>query len=84
MFSHLLVSEMLFLCSTFYLLQSLSELGAQELREREDYLKQKRDALMALKKESKINLAPQNTDKQEVLLSSNKEVMDERMYFSLA
>lgn len=47
----------------------LSELGAQELREREDYLKQKRDALMALKKESKTNLPPQNTEAKEELPS---------------
>lgn len=59
----------------FKFFQKLSELGAQELREREDYLKQKRDALMALKKESKTNLPPQNTEAKEELPS--KEVKGE-------
>lgn len=59
-----------------YFFQNLSELQAHELREREEYLKQKRDALMALKKDSKTNLAPQNTEQKEELLPS-KEVKNE-------
>ncbi|XP_063157420.1 cilia- and flagella-associated protein 36 [Candoia aspera] len=55
--------------------RKLSELGAQELREREDYLKQKRDALMALKKESKTNILPQSIEQKE--LSPSKEGMTE-------
>ncbi|XP_053102337.1 cilia- and flagella-associated protein 36 isoform X2 [Hemicordylus capensis] len=51
--------------------RKLSELGVQELKEREDYLKQRRDALMALK-ESKTNLLQQNTDQKEEPLSSNE------------
>ncbi|XP_003216180.1 cilia- and flagella-associated protein 36 [Anolis carolinensis] len=59
--------------------RKLSELGAQELREREDYLKQKRDALMALKKESKNNNAlPQNIEQKEELLPA-REAKDNEM-----
>nr|XP_020664175.1 cilia- and flagella-associated protein 36 [Pogona vitticeps] len=58
--------------------RKLSELGAQELREREDYLKQKRDALMALKKESKAStLPPQNTTEQKEEQLPSKEGMTE-------
>ncbi|XP_066482268.1 cilia- and flagella-associated protein 36 isoform X2 [Tiliqua scincoides] len=57
--------------------RKLSELGAQELREREDYLKQKRDALMALKKETKTNLPPQNTEEKEELSSSKEGITEE-------
>ncbi|XP_061481747.1 cilia- and flagella-associated protein 36 [Rhineura floridana] len=59
--------------------RKLSELGAQELREREDYLKQKRDALMALKKESKTNLPPppQSTEQKEELLPSKEGMTEE-------
>lgn len=57
--------------------RKLSELGAQELREREDYLKQKRDALMALKKETKTNLPPQNTEEKEELSSSKEGISEE-------
>nr|XP_034966835.1 cilia- and flagella-associated protein 36 isoform X1 [Zootoca vivipara] len=61
--------------------QKLSELGAQELREREDYLKQKRDALMALKKESKTNMPPppppQSTEQKEELLPSKEGMTEE-------
>ncbi|KAL7987222.1 hypothetical protein Chor_006141 [Crotalus horridus] len=56
--------------------KKLSELGAKELREREDYLKQKRDALMALKKKSKTNIPPQNIEQKEEL-SPSKEGMSE-------
>ncbi|XP_044285608.1 cilia- and flagella-associated protein 36 [Varanus komodoensis] len=55
----------------------LTELGAQELREREDYLKQKRDALMALKKESKANLPPPTTEQKEELLPSKEGMTEE-------
>ncbi|NXX22202.1 CFA36 protein, partial [Podargus strigoides] len=45
---------------------NLSELEKQQLKEREDYLKKKRDMLMATKKESKNNvLLPTNTDQKE-------------------
>lgn len=57
----------------FILFQNLSELEPHELKAREEYLKQKRDALMALKKDSKIRLAPQNTDQKEES-SPSKEV----------
>ncbi|XP_070590868.1 cilia- and flagella-associated protein 36 [Erythrolamprus reginae] len=56
--------------------RKLSELGAKELREREDYLKQKRDALMALKKKSKTSIPPQNIEQKEEL-STSKEAMSE-------
>ncbi|XP_060105280.1 cilia- and flagella-associated protein 36 [Heteronotia binoei] len=57
--------------------RNLSELEAHELREREEYLKQKRDALMALKKDSKINLVPQNTEQKEDLLPSKEGLSEE-------
>ncbi|XP_054842720.1 cilia- and flagella-associated protein 36 isoform X2 [Eublepharis macularius] len=57
--------------------QNLPKLEVHELREREEYLKQKRDALMALKKDSKINLAPQNTDQKEELLPSKEGLSEE-------
>ncbi|XP_026532506.1 cilia- and flagella-associated protein 36 [Notechis scutatus] len=56
--------------------RKLSELGAKELREREDYLKQKRDALMALKKKSKTSIPSQNIEQKEEI-STSKEAMSE-------
>ncbi|KAG8123055.1 hypothetical protein E2320_018515 [Naja naja] len=56
--------------------RKLSELGAKELREREDYLKQKRDALMALKKKSKTSIPSQNIEQKEEF-STSKEAMSE-------
>nr|XP_056708688.1 cilia- and flagella-associated protein 36 isoform X2 [Euleptes europaea] len=63
--------------------QNLPELEAHELREREEYLKQKRDALMALKKDSKINLVPQNTDQKEELLPSKEGLSEEEQQRAL-
>ncbi|XP_077189853.1 cilia- and flagella-associated protein 36 isoform X2 [Paroedura picta] len=57
--------------------RNLLELEAHELREREEYLKQKRDALMALKKDAKINLAPQTTEQKEELLPSKEGLSEE-------
>ncbi|XP_062979873.1 cilia- and flagella-associated protein 36 [Elgaria multicarinata webbii] len=57
--------------------RKLSELGVQELREREDYLKQKRDALMALKKESKPSMPPQSTEQKEELVPSKEGMTEE-------
>ncbi|KAJ7341289.1 hypothetical protein JRQ81_005212 [Phrynocephalus forsythii] len=58
--------------------QKLSKLGAQELREREDYLKQKRDALMALKRESKACTSPPATiEKKEELLHAKEGMTEE-------
>ncbi|XP_039200305.1 cilia- and flagella-associated protein 36 isoform X1 [Crotalus tigris] len=57
--------------------RKLSELGAKELREREDYLKQKRDALMALKKKSKTNIPPQNIEQKEELSPSKEGKKEE-------
>ncbi|KAM3856434.1 cilia- and flagella-associated protein 36 isoform 1-T1 [Vipera latastei] len=57
--------------------RKLSELGAKELREREDYLKQKRDALMALKKKSKTSIPPQNIEQKEELSPSKEEMSEE-------
>ncbi|XP_009317865.1 PREDICTED: coiled-coil domain-containing protein 104, partial [Pygoscelis adeliae] len=45
---------------------NLSELEEQQLKQREDYLKKKRDMLMATKKESRKNvLLPMNADQKE-------------------
>ncbi|NXA37821.1 CFA36 protein, partial [Eudromia elegans] len=56
---------------------NLSELEEQHLRQREDYLKKKRDMLMATKKESKTNvLLPASTGRKEEE-SSPKETMSE-------
>ncbi|KAH0622868.1 hypothetical protein JD844_025654 [Phrynosoma platyrhinos] len=63
--------------------RKLSELGAQELREREDYLKQKRDALMALKKESKNNTPTQSAEQKEEPLAA-REAKDDGMKVLLA
>ncbi|XP_058020897.1 cilia- and flagella-associated protein 36 isoform X1 [Ahaetulla prasina] len=57
--------------------RKLSELGAKELREREDYLKQKRDALMALKKKSKTSISPQNIEQKEELSTSTEPMSEE-------
>ncbi|XP_042302870.1 cilia- and flagella-associated protein 36 isoform X2 [Sceloporus undulatus] len=57
--------------------RKLSELGAQELREREDYLKQKRDSLKALKKESKNNTPPQSAEQKEELLAAQEGMTEE-------
>uniref|UniRef100_A0A8C0HDF3 Cilia- and flagella-associated protein 36 n=1 Tax=Chelonoidis abingdonii TaxID=106734 RepID=A0A8C0HDF3_CHEAB len=52
---------------------NLSELEPHHLRQREDYLKQKRDTLMAMKKESRNNLPTPNIDQKEEALSSKEE-----------
>uniref|UniRef100_A0A674JJG5 Cilia- and flagella-associated protein 36 n=1 Tax=Terrapene triunguis TaxID=2587831 RepID=A0A674JJG5_9SAUR len=52
--------------------QNLSELEPHHLRQREDYLKQKRDTLMAMKKESRNNLPTPNIDQKEEALSSKE------------
>ncbi|XP_019372217.1 PREDICTED: cilia- and flagella-associated protein 36 [Gavialis gangeticus] len=57
---------------------NLSELGVHELKQREDYLKQKRDVLMAMKKESRSNVqSPSNTDQKEEALSPKEEMSEE-------
>ncbi|KAM9154834.1 cilia- and flagella-associated protein 36 isoform 3-T3 [Pangshura tecta] len=56
---------------------NLSELEPYHLRQREDYLKQKRDTLMAMKKESRNNLPTPNRDQKEEALSSKEEVSEE-------
>ncbi|KYO23603.1 cilia- and flagella-associated protein 36 isoform A [Alligator mississippiensis] len=57
--------------------RNLSELGVHELKQREDYLKQKRDVLMAMK-ESRSNVqSPSNTDQKEEALSPKEEMSDE-------
>ncbi|XP_048374230.1 cilia- and flagella-associated protein 36 isoform X2 [Sphaerodactylus townsendi] len=63
--------------------RNFSELGAHELKEREEYLKQKRDALMALKKDSKTNLVPQNTDQKEELIPSKEGLSEEEQQRAL-
>ncbi|XP_048374238.1 cilia- and flagella-associated protein 36 isoform X3 [Sphaerodactylus townsendi] len=63
--------------------ENFSELGAHELKEREEYLKQKRDALMALKKDSKTNLVPQNTDQKEELIPSKEGLSEEEQQRAL-
>uniref|UniRef100_A0A8D0DRC0 Cilia- and flagella-associated protein 36 n=1 Tax=Salvator merianae TaxID=96440 RepID=A0A8D0DRC0_SALMN len=61
--------------------QKAPEFGEEELREREDYLKKKRDALMALKKESKTSLLPppppQTAEQKEELLPSKEGPTEE-------
>ncbi|XP_073195433.1 cilia- and flagella-associated protein 36 isoform X1 [Lepidochelys kempii] len=56
---------------------NLSELEPHCLRQREDYLKQKRDTLMAIKKESRNNLPTPNIDQKEEELSSKEEMSEE-------
>uniref|UniRef100_A0A8D0H1J8 Cilia- and flagella-associated protein 36 n=1 Tax=Sphenodon punctatus TaxID=8508 RepID=A0A8D0H1J8_SPHPU len=64
--------------------ESVSELGVDELRQREDYLKQQRDTLMAMKKESRTNqLPPQNKEQKEEALSL-KEVKNETVLINIA
>uniref|UniRef100_A0A8C5RVJ7 Cilia- and flagella-associated protein 36 n=1 Tax=Laticauda laticaudata TaxID=8630 RepID=A0A8C5RVJ7_LATLA len=63
-------------CNYTIILFSKFKLGAKELREREDYLKQKRDALMALKKKSKTSTPSQNIEQKEEF-STSKEAMSE-------
>ncbi|XP_027687992.1 cilia- and flagella-associated protein 36 isoform X1 [Chelonia mydas] len=55
---------------------NLSELEPHRLRQREDYLKQKRDTLMAIK-ESRSNLPTPNIDQKEDALSSKEEMSEE-------
>ncbi|XP_067421277.1 cilia- and flagella-associated protein 36 [Emydura macquarii macquarii] len=56
---------------------NISELEPHHLRQREDYLKQKRDTLMAMKKESRNNLPTPNTEEKEEALSSKEEMSEE-------
>ncbi|XP_051471999.1 cilia- and flagella-associated protein 36 isoform X1 [Apus apus] len=57
----------------------LSELEKQELKQREEYLKKKRDTLMATKKESRNNvLLPANTDQKEEESSPKEEMSEEK------
>ncbi|NWX14566.1 CFA36 protein, partial [Aegotheles bennettii] len=57
----------------------LSELEKQELKQREDYLKKKRDMLMASKKESRNNvLLPTNTDQKEEESPPKEEMSEEK------
>ncbi|NXL86361.1 CFA36 protein, partial [Alectura lathami] len=56
-----------------------SELDEQQLRQREDYLKKKRDMLMATRKESRNNIMlPPNTDQKEEESSPKEEVSEEK------
>ncbi|XP_009873261.1 PREDICTED: coiled-coil domain-containing protein 104, partial [Apaloderma vittatum] len=58
---------------------NLSELEEQQLKQREDYLKKKRDMLMATKKDSKNNvLLPTNTDQKEGASSPKEEMSEEK------
>ncbi|NXI54772.1 CFA36 protein, partial [Chloroceryle aenea] len=58
---------------------NLSELEEQQLKQREDYLKKKRDMLMATKKESKNNVLLQaNTDQKEKESSPKEEMTEEK------
>ncbi|XP_074891477.1 cilia- and flagella-associated protein 36 isoform X1 [Buteo buteo] len=58
---------------------NLSELEKQQLKQREDYLKKKRDMLMATKKESRNNvLLPTNTDQKEEESSPKEEMSEEK------
>ncbi|NXT26957.1 CFA36 protein, partial [Syrrhaptes paradoxus] len=58
---------------------NLSELEEQQLKQREDYLKKKRDMLMATKKESRNNvLLPTNTDQKEDESSPKEEMSEEK------
>ncbi|CAM9855278.1 unnamed protein product [Bubo scandiacus] len=58
---------------------NLSELEKQELKQREDYLKKKRDMLMATKKESRNNVPlPTNTDQKEEESSPKEEMSEEK------
>ncbi|NWZ21792.1 CFA36 protein, partial [Asarcornis scutulata] len=51
----------------------------QQLKQREDYLKKKRDMLMATKKESRNNvIPPTNTDQKEKELSPKEEISEEK------
>ncbi|NXQ87487.1 CFA36 protein, partial [Nyctibius grandis] len=58
---------------------NLSELEQEQLKQREDYLKKKRDMLMATKKESRNNVvAPTNTDQKEEEPSPKEETSEEK------
>ncbi|XP_042645224.1 cilia- and flagella-associated protein 36 [Tyto alba] len=58
---------------------NLSELENQQLKQREDYLKKKRDMLMAMKKESRNNIPlPTNTDQKEEGSSPKEEMSEEK------
>ncbi|XP_054239728.1 cilia- and flagella-associated protein 36 [Indicator indicator] len=58
---------------------SLSEVEEQHLKQREDYLKKKRDMLMATKKESRNNvLLPADTDQKEEEPSPKEEMSEEK------
>ncbi|XP_071596477.1 cilia- and flagella-associated protein 36 isoform X2 [Heliangelus exortis] len=57
----------------------LSELEKQELKQREDYLKKKRDTLMATKKESRNSVPlPTNTGQKEEESSPKEEMTEEK------
>ncbi|XP_043367432.1 cilia- and flagella-associated protein 36 [Dermochelys coriacea] len=56
---------------------NLSELEPHRLRQREDYLKQKRDTLMAMKKESRNTLPTPNIYQKEEALSSKEEMSEQ-------
>ncbi|XP_064002077.1 cilia- and flagella-associated protein 36 [Pogoniulus pusillus] len=58
---------------------NLSEVEAQQLKQREDYLKKKRDMLMATKKESRNNIQlPVDTDQKEEESSPKEEMSEEK------
>ncbi|NXH09804.1 CFA36 protein, partial [Bucco capensis] len=58
---------------------NLSEVEEQQLKQREDYLKKKRDMLMATKKESRNNvLLPANSDQKEEASSHKEEMSEEK------
>ncbi|KAM9257619.1 cilia- and flagella-associated protein 36 [Cariama cristata] len=58
---------------------NLSEVEKQQLKQREDYLKKKRDMLMAAKRESRNNvLLPTNTDQKEEESSPKEEMSEEK------
>ncbi|XP_009474417.1 PREDICTED: coiled-coil domain-containing protein 104, partial [Nipponia nippon] len=58
---------------------NLSELEEEQLKQREDYLKKKRDMLMALKNESRHNaLLPTNADRKEEESSPTEEISEEK------
>uniref|UniRef100_A0A8B9PR43 Cilia- and flagella-associated protein 36 n=1 Tax=Apteryx owenii TaxID=8824 RepID=A0A8B9PR43_APTOW len=59
--------------------QNLAELEEHHLRQREDYLKKKRDMLMATKKESRNNvLSPTSTDQKNEELSPKETISEEK------
>ncbi|NXE05060.1 CFA36 protein, partial [Lophotis ruficrista] len=59
---------------------NLPELEEEQLKQREDYLKKKRDMLMATKKESRNNvLLPANADQKEEESSPKEEMSEEKL-----